>query len=411
MTFFFEQVFFAILGIWLISIWFPEFVYSVISRSLDAFFQLFLFLSLYLIRLLLSVFTVKIFGTPVYILVICFVAYQLRGFPASLIKYMGFKVFSIKSTSSQNLKETLPITESSDNSIFTPQIIKLYDDIQDESIRLFQNLFNVASRKKIESSTLSIPHPQKHYRFITEIAYSPKDPHKISSGPHNAGEDAFFTLDLKRHVVLGLADGVGGWAEVGVDSSEFSWHLMNNAKAAAEKGIEGSRLFRSLKLKHFKPEEIMQMAYRKLVEDQIVVAEAANLGDSGFQILRESTMVFGSCGQQHAFNCPYQLAINRRDNQWKSDSPREAERSRFHLFNGDVVIVASDGLWDNLFMHEIEAIVKSELNLDKSEGNFSIAKRIANKLVYQAKARGHSTDQPSPFSISLRGIGKICTGG
>jgi len=35
---------------------------------------------------------------------------------------------------------------------------------------------------------------------------------------------------------LGVADGVGGWGEVGVDPSEFSWTLMNNAEEEAKTG-------------------------------------------------------------------------------------------------------------------------------------------------------------------------------
>lgn len=46
------------------------------------------------------------------------------------------------------------------------------------------------------------------------------------------GEDAFFACD--RGMCIGVADGVGGWAEIGVDPGLYSRELMAFAKQAAE---------------------------------------------------------------------------------------------------------------------------------------------------------------------------------
>ena len=37
---------------------------------------------------------------------------------------------------------------------------------------------------------------------------------------------------------------------------------------------------------------------------------AANLGDSGFMVVRGDSVVYQSQEQQHYFNTPYQLSIN-----------------------------------------------------------------------------------------------------
>jgi protein phosphatase PTC7 len=41
------------------------------------------------------------------------------------------------------------------------------------------------------------------------------------------GEDAHFILETKNRYAVGVADGVGGWSEVGVDSGIYSRSLMN----------------------------------------------------------------------------------------------------------------------------------------------------------------------------------------
>jgi hypothetical protein len=41
------------------------------------------------------------------------------------------------------------------------------------------------------------------------------------------GEDAHFILEGNDRYAVGVADGVGGWSEVGVDSGVYSRALMN----------------------------------------------------------------------------------------------------------------------------------------------------------------------------------------
>ena len=61
--------------------------------------------------------------------------------------------------------------------------------------------------------------------LITLIVQAVSIPHpdKVATG----GEDAHFILDGSDRWAIGVADGVGGWAEVGVDSGVYSRFLMD----------------------------------------------------------------------------------------------------------------------------------------------------------------------------------------
>lgn len=76
----------------------------------------------------------------------------------------------------------------------------------------------------------------------------------------------------------------------------------------------------------------------------------ANIGDSGFIVVREGTIVHRSEEQQHYFNTPFQLSLpppGHGDNVL-SDSPESADSLSFPVLDGDVILVATDGVFDNV---------------------------------------------------------------
>ena len=92
----------------------------------------------------------------------------------------------------------------------------------------------------------------------------------------------------------------------------------------------------------------------------------ANLGDSGFLVLRYDAIlqkcyiVEESKEQQHNFNTPYQLANIPFDklkripiDQFWNDKPTQSDTYNLTVKAGDIVILATDGLLDNLFTSEI----------------------------------------------------------
>lgn len=76
----------------------------------------------------------------------------------------------------------------------------------------------------------------------------------------------------------------------------------------------------------------------------------ANIGDSGFIVVRKGEIVHRSEEQQHYFNTPFQLSLpppGHGDNVL-SDSPESADSLSFPVLNGDVILVATDGVFDNV---------------------------------------------------------------
>lgn len=143
-------------------------------------------------------------------------------------------------------------------------------------------------------------------RLAFDIGASNK-PHPRKKGP---GEDAYFVARAPGRVAIGVGDGVGGAGDSGV----YAAQLMAAAETLYREALPGGTA----------PAELLQSAWvavavegrstASLVEldGAASVLRAANLGDSGYWVLRRSErgtlrIVHRSRSQQHAFNCPYQL--------------------------------------------------------------------------------------------------------
>ncbi|KAJ1891826.1 hypothetical protein LPJ66_006698, partial [Kickxella alabastrina] len=90
----------------------------------------------------------------------------------------------------------------------------------------------------------------------------------------------------------------------------------------------------------------------------------ANLGDCGLTVVRQGDMVYRTEEQQHSFNFPYQLGTEAH-----SDTPSDAQVFRLKIQKGDIIIVGSDGVFDNLFDEDILDEVNQHLPpLMRAEG-------------------------------------------
>lgn len=70
-------------------------------------------------------------------------------------------------------------------------------------------------------------------------------------------------------------------------------------------------------------------------------------GDSGFAIFRRGQLAFQTSPLQHFFDCPYQLA-SCPDFTQDTDRAEDASVHQLQLEADDIIVVATDGLWDNL---------------------------------------------------------------
>jgi protein phosphatase PTC7 len=185
---------------------------------------------------------------------------------------------------------------------------------------------------------------------------------------HRGGEDAFFISEPP--LAVGVADGVGGWAEIGVDAGAYARLFMAHAREEAEAliaagggsgGSSGSSA--SSSAGGVSPQSVLERAYyRTNVQGSSTVCIlalngstlcASNLGDSGFVLVRDGAPAFQSPQQQHNFNFPYQLGSADGG---ASDHPQSAMRFELTVQPGDIIITGTDGLWDNVFAEEAAAI-------------------------------------------------------
>lgn len=213
------------------------------------------------------------------------------------------------------------------------------------------------------------------------------------------GEDAYFITD--DGTCIGVADGVGGWAEIGVDPGLYSRELMHHAKSIVS----------SLPPNPDVPQKALELAHDRtkargsctacilyVLKDTLY---ASNLGDSGFLIVRDGALNFMSPQQQHEFNFPYQ--IGSIDSM--ADAPTAAQRFSLKVNEGDIVVAATDGLFDNVYPDEAAALV----TLSKEMGEEP--ERAAMTLAQFARTRAADSTHLSPFAYGAQQLGFRYFGG
>eukprot|EP00004_Rigifila_ramosa_P002041 TRINITY_DN12078_c0_g1_i2.p1 TRINITY_DN12078_c0_g1~~TRINITY_DN12078_c0_g1_i2.p1 ORF type:complete len:414 (-),score=81.80 TRINITY_DN12078_c0_g1_i2:20-1201(-) len=223
----------------------------------------------------------------------------------------------------------------------------------------------------------NIPHPKKH-----------------KTGGEDAWMMAYNRTEGDQVYVVGVADGVGEWASKGVDAAEFSKTLMKHAQQAFE--ASPSRAASE------GPRAVLQQAWDAVaprvsngslvgsstaclvtVQGKDGLLQAVNLGDSGLVVLRGGKVFFRTPQHEHFFGCPFQLGTNSKD------SVADAQSFQVHLIPDDVIVVASDGLFDNLDDKELLSICRL------SGGN---SKRAAKALADRAFEFSLDRRADTPYS-------------
>ncbi|XP_068616769.1 protein phosphatase PTC7 homolog isoform X1 [Brachionichthys hirsutus] len=255
----------------------------------------------------------------------------------------------------------------------------------------------------------------RDYRLVTATCGFGKDFRRgVPKKGACYGDDACFTATHRSADVLGVADGVGGWRDYGVDPSQFSGTLMKTCERLVKEG----RFVPS------SPVGILTASYCELLQNKvplqgsstacIVVLDrrghrlhAANLGDSGFLLVRGGEVVHRSDEQQHYFNTPFQLTIAPpgAEGAVLSDSPDAADSSSFDVQLGDIILTATDGLFDNM----PDSMILQELQ-KLQNSNYESIQRTARSIAEQAHDLAYDPDYMSPFAqfacdngLSVRG--------
>eukprot|EP00240_Pyramimonas_obovata_P004297 CAMPEP_0118927678 /NCGR_PEP_ID=MMETSP1169-20130426/5098_1 /TAXON_ID=36882 /ORGANISM="Pyramimonas obovata, Strain CCMP722" /LENGTH=383 /DNA_ID=CAMNT_0006869497 /DNA_START=344 /DNA_END=1495 /DNA_ORIENTATION=- len=227
----------------------------------------------------------------------------------------------------------------------------------------------------LNSGAASIPHPDKKEK---------------------GGEDSYFVAAGGKWI--GVADGVGGWAELGVDAGEYARTLMRLSAQEAEQPENEEDPLKVLE-KAFQNTFVQGSCTACILTVQDSNLRAANIGDSGFVVVRKGKVLFRSQPQQHDFNFPYQLGGDG------SDKPRDAQCYQIRVQSGDAVVVGTDGLFDNVHDRDVALIASRAVK----QGLPPAA--CATQLASLATALAQDGNLVSPFAKAAREAGYAYRGG
>ncbi|KAM0232886.1 hypothetical protein ACHAP5_010583 [Fusarium lateritium] len=287
--------------------------------------------------------------------------------------------------------------------------------------------------------------PSSHvFHFNPYNRIQPPRNRRPSARPES-GHDAFFVsrVNDSGSVAFGVADGVGGWVDSGVDPADFSHGFCDYMALAAHEHQTSSEAPLTAR-------KLMQKGYDAICNDSSLRAggstacvaiagadgnlEVANLGDSGFLQLRLNGVHSYSDPQTHAFNTPFQLSLVPPSVAARmaafggaqlSDLPRDADVTQHKLRHGDVLVLATDGVLDNLFNQDILRIASRVLvstgawqmteagsvrvadtldplvelsNSSEGKRTVTLQSALATEIVTAAKRASVNTKQDGPFA-------------
>ena len=241
-----------------------------------------------------------------------------------------------------------------------------------------------------------------------------------SSIPHplkvqRGGEDSHIVARLHGATLLGVFDGVGGWAELGVDPAEYSRRLGRLVEASLAQNPSiletDDRPLMTLLTKAFEQLEEEELAGSCTASLALLTADGKlhvlNVGDSGVHVIRDGMCVFQTGEQQHYFNCPYQLGMG------SDDRPTDAEYYVLEdLEPDDTIVCATDGVWDNLYETEMLNILKPVPSSDSStSAPFSCPELLARAISEASHLHGKDERFLSPFAVNAANHGLSFSGG
>ncbi|CCE64351.1 hypothetical protein TPHA_0H01450 [Tetrapisispora phaffii CBS 4417] len=264
------------------------------------------------------------------------------------------------------------------------------------------------------------------------VAYQPKDrddpiyKNLKSSLDSPTGEDNYFVRkNANNDVYVGVADGVGGWASYGYDSSAISREL---CKAMSDYSTIKNQK-NSLPFYEINPKTLIDISYNKIKDEKIVNVggttaivghfppsgklQLANLGDSWCGVFRDYKLVFKTNFQTVGFNAPYQLAIipkellSGKENSYIQNKPSDADEYTFQLEKDDIILLATDGVTDNIATGDMENFFR-----DNEASTEEELQTITKKFVKEVVAISIDPDFPSVFAQEISKLtGKDYRGG
>ncbi|KAK9071026.1 hypothetical protein SSX86_009594 [Deinandra increscens subsp. villosa] len=222
--------------------------------------------------------------------------------------------------------------------------------------------------------------------FLLSSAALLEHPSKALTG----GDDAYFVSGSKW---LGVANGVNKWSFEGTDRGVYAQELMRTCEEI---------VLDTSSVPMINPVELLCRGVKETNMSgsaNVLVANfngqdlhVAYIGDTGFLIIRHGTIYKKSSPLLHGFHFASQVE--------ESDDPLQlVEEYLIELEVGDIVVSATDGLFDNVYEREVTMIVSKSLQAGMKP------QEIANILATRAQEVGKSAYVRSPFSDAAQAAG------
>ncbi|KAF0986376.1 hypothetical protein HZS_275 [Henneguya salminicola] len=174
------------------------------------------------------------------------------------------------------------------------------------------------------------------------------------------GEDSAYTIRSSRYSFFGIADGVGGYSKHGIDPSIFSSSLMKFCLGKSSTMIKNQELPDCKKIIAEGYNQLLKLEERiyggstiniSYFDHQSGELSISNLGDSRVMVIQPTAdLLFITNSQQYYFNCPFQLSIS--PGAIIQNSPQNislnTEEASLKLCHGDIIIIGTDGFFDNM---------------------------------------------------------------
>jgi len=198
---------------------------------------------------------------------------------------------------------------------------------------------------------------------------------------YSCGEDAYFISPSTNF--MGVADGVSAWSAYALGNSAYiAYYLMSNAKMFADKGMKDTLSivrdsFNAVWALHEQkkmqiPNGSATICIVKLEDDEKEgpVIQYSNLGDSMMMVVRPERFddmnvnlrIIHQSNKLYALErvngvpVPLQLCFYPYQGRRGTGAPEQVDKSEtvsMPIKKDDIIIVATDGLWDNISSDEI----------------------------------------------------------
>jgi protein phosphatase PTC7 len=242
-----------------------------------------------------------------------------------------------------------------------------------------------------------------------------------------SGQDSFFfsQVGTTQTTTFGVMDGVGGWTESGIDPADFSHGVCEYMACAARAWPMKD------KPSSLHPKDLLQVGYDEVIKDESIVGggstaclavaepdgnvEVANLGDSGFMHLGLNAVRHFTQPQTHAFNTPFQLSKTPKRMLVQmavfggptalSDLPNASSITHHRVRHGDVLLFATDGVWDNLSTQDALGIVSRTMTeigaWVEKDGAMDVGPELAKLTQATADRKADITSLQARLAIAI----------